>query len=207
MTQEIDAKPVRRSRIKLIVLAIVFMIPILAAYFFYKFPQYQPTATSNNGVLYKPVVALKDFQLKTADAKPYSLADMRGKWSLIYIGKSDCDMACQETLLKARDARWAQGMEATRIRYYYLLSADTFNGDLKKLNKDYPGLIMLQGDRAARKGLIAQFRVNASQVPGSDNRLYLVDPVGRLLMHYPYGFRHIGLMEDLKHLLKWSRIG
>lgn len=202
-----DKQAIRRSRIKLGLLFSVFLLPVIAAYIVHKNPQLLPKSTRNYGVLYKPTVKLQRFALHTQDDKAFTLDDMRGKWSLIYIGAASCDKACEETLIKARDARWAQGAEATRINYYYLLTADKFSGDQARLEKTYPGLVMLQGSAAQRDALIQQFHINASQQPGHDNRLYLVDPAGMLLMQYPYGFRHIGLMEDLKYLLKWSQIG
>ncbi|MEJ2452446.1 MAG: SCO family protein, partial [Gammaproteobacteria bacterium] len=170
-------------------------------------PRFLPSSTVNNGVLYKPAVSLKEFKLFTVDNKPFTLAEMRGKWSLIYIGQATCNKACKETLIKARDARWAQGMQAKRINYYYLLAANAFTGDQKALSKEFPGMIRLHGDAAARQALIAQFRVGPRQQPGTDNRLYLVHPCGSLMLQYPYVFRHIGLMDDLKRLLTWSRAG
>lgn len=203
----IDEKAIRRSRIKLVVLFAVFLLPLLAAYYVKNHPEWQPKGTVNHGVLYKPSVQLKAFTLLTQSNKPYTLNDLRGKWSLIYIGGAECDKACQETLIKARDARWAQGAEATRIKYYYLLSADKFDGDVAAVHKAFPALIMLHGDSAQREALFQQFQAVKAGYPGKDDRLYLVDPAGMLMMQYPYGFRHIGLMEDLKHLLKWSQIG
>jgi len=202
-----EKQAIRRSRLKLGLLFSVFLLPVIAAYIVHKNPQWLPKSTRNYGDLYKPTVRLRGFELHNQDDKAFKLDDMRGKWSLIYIGGANCNKACEETLIKARDARWAQGAEATRINYYYLVAADKFTGDLAKLKKEYPGLIMLQGVAAKRDPVILQFKINASQQPGQDNRLYLVDPAGMLLMHYPYGFRHIGLMEDLKYLLKWSQIG
>jgi len=207
MTDVLDEKMVRRSRAKLLILFAIFLLPVLIAFVFYKYPQLQPRSTVNHGILYKPAVVLKDFKLFTEDDKPYGLADMRGKWSLIYIGQADCDQACKESLIKARDARWGQGMQATRIKYYYLLAANNFTGDRQELKKAFPGLIMLHGDAVVRQALLEQFRTEAGQQPGTDNRLYLVDPTGALMLQYPYGFRHIGLMEDLKRLLTWSRTG
>ena len=191
----------------LILLLLVFLLPIVLAYVIHKNPQWQPGSTKNYGILYKPAINLGKFTLRTQDDKPFSLDDMRGKWSLIYIGTGSCDQACEETLIKARDARWAQGTEAPRINYYYLLTADTFSGDQAKLLKDFPGLIILHGSSGQRAPFISQFHASQNPQPGSDNRLYLVDPAGVLLMQYPFGFRHIGLMEDLKYLLKWSQIG
>lgn len=202
-----EKQAIRRSRFKLGLLFSVFLLPVIAAYIVHKNPQWLPKSTRNYGILYKPTVSLHGFELRNQDDKPFTLETMRGKWSLIYIGTGNCDQACEDTLTKARDARWAQGAEATRIHYYYLVAADKFTGDLARLQKDYPSLIVLHGDTAQRNPLIRQFQISTHQQPGSDNRLYLVDPAGILLMHYPFGFRHIGLMEDLKYLLKWSQIG
>lgn len=202
-----EKQAVRRSQWKLILLAAVFVVPVLAAYIIYLNPQWIPKSTRNYGILFKPTVRLSGFTLLTQENRPFSLDNMRGKWSLIYIGSGNCDKSCEETLIKARDGRWAQGTEATRINYYYVLTTDKFNGDDAKLLKTYPGLIVLHGDAKQREQLIPQFRSNKTLEPGRDNRLYLVDPAGMLLMHYPFGFRHIGLMEDLKYLLKWSQIG
>lgn len=198
---------ISRSRRKLLLLLMVFILPVLAAYVIHKNPQWQPKSTRNYGVLYKPAVSLRNFTLLTQDNKPFTLETLRGKWSLIYIGADSCDQACQETLIKARDARWGQGTEATRINYYYIVTTDKFSGDIANLQKTYPGMIMLHAEAAQRSVFLQQFQINKTQQPGSDNRLYLVDPVGVLLMQYPFGFRHIGLMEDLKYLLKWSQIG
>lgn len=202
-----EEQAIRRSRLKLGLLFAVFLLPVIAAYIVHKHPAWQPKGTINHGVLYKPSVQLKPFTLQTRTGKAYNLDKLRGKWALIYIGGADCDKACQVTLIKARDARWAQGTEATRIKYYYLLTADKFDGDTAQLRKAFPELIMLHGDAKQRTALIQQFRVDKNQKPGSDNRLYLVDPAGMLMLQYPYGFKHIGLMEDLKYLLKWSQIG
>lgn len=202
-----DRQAVNRSRAKLLLLLAVFLLPIVAAYVIHKNPEWMPKSTKNYGVLYKPTINLKSFTMQTVDGKAFDLDKLRGKWSLIYIGAGSCDRACEETLIKARDARWGQGTEAGRINYYYVLDADKFTGDLSKLEKNYPGMIFLHGDEQQRMQLLQQFQVDKNQQPGSDNRLYLVDPAGVLLMHYPYGFRHIGLMEDLKYLLKWSQLG
>lgn len=196
-----------RSRAKLIILILIFVMPIVAAYILHKNPEWQPKSTKNFGVLYKPTVKLNGFSLQTQESKTFTLADMQGKWSLVYIGAASCDDQCQATLIKARDARLAQGTEATRINYYYIVAADRFTDDVQILSKQHHSLIMLQGTSEQRNAVIQQFRIDKAHQPGSDNRLYLVDPAGMVFLHYPFGFEHVGLMEDLRHLLKWSQIG
>lgn len=202
-----DKQAIRRSRLKLILLFSIFLLPAIAAYVVYKHPQWQPKGGSNHGDLMKPPVRLKPFTLLTQTNKPYDLHMLRGKWSLIYIGGSHCDKACEVTLIKARDARWAQGTAGTRVKYYYVLTSDKFTDDVAKLHKKFPALTILHGNAKQRAALIQQFRVSPNQQLGRDNQLYLVDPTGLFILHYPYGFKHIGLIEDLRHLLKWSQIG
>lgn len=202
-----DKQAIWRSRLKLGLLFLIFLLPVIAAYVLYKNPQWQPKGTINHGNLVKPPVRLKPFKLLSQMNKPYDLDKLRGKWSLIYIGGSQCDKSCQETLIKARDARWAQGTAGTRVKYYYVLTTDKFSGDAAKLHKEFPGMTILHGDAKQRAALIQQFRVSQGQQLGRDNQIYLVDPTGMFIMHYPYGFKHIGLIEDLRHLLKWSQIG
>lgn len=197
----------KRSRLALVMLVLIFVMPVVLAFLFYMNPQWQPAGTKNYGTLFKPAVSLNEFSLQTGQAETFSLEDMRGKWSLVYIGGNTCAEACRETLYKAGAARIAQGVEAGRISYYYLLASDKFDGDIDSLYKNYPRLVMLQGNPQQREALIRQFAIRPDHVPGQDDRLYLVDPLGNLILHYPSGFRDIWLMEDLKHLLKWSQIG
>ena len=49
---------------------------------------------------------------------------------------------------------------------------------------------------------------SAIQVPVvSGGSVWLVDPLGNLILRYPPGYQSRGLLEDLKRLLKLSKIG
>jgi cytochrome oxidase Cu insertion factor (SCO1/SenC/PrrC family) len=206
MTEQInqqDKKARQRSRISLIVLIAIFLVPIMMAYIVHKNPSLQPGSTKNHGILYKPAVALDDFSFVTLDSKTYTVEQLRGKWWLIYVGTGSCEAICQETLLKAKNGIIAQGGEGIRVRYAYITTGEK-HADVEALKKQYPGILLLNTDE---KSTLAKFKIDAQHRVGSDDRLYLVDPAGNLLMHYPAGFKDLGLMEDLKHLLKWSQIG
>ncbi len=204
---EAQRKIQQRSRVKLVILFSIFLLPIIFAYVIYKNPQWQPGSTKNNGILVNPVVTFSRFDLQTMDGKKFSAEQLRGKWSLIYIGKQTCDEICKETLLKAMNGLIAQGREASRINYYYIVNANKFNADHSAMAESYPRLVFLKGDKKQRTMLLPKFSVSKEHKVGDDDRLYLLDPAGVLLMHYPSGFKDLGLMEDLKHLLKWSQIG
>lgn len=197
----------KRSRLTLIGLVLVFIMPVVLAFVFYLNPEWQPTGTKNYGTLYKPPVSVTEFSLQTQQGEAFTLDQLRGKWSLVYIGRNTCDAACKETLYKAVAARIAQGVEAGRINVYYLLATESFDEDVDALFSSYSRLVILRGTSAQREALIRQFAIGAQHQPGQDDRLYLLDPPGNLILHYPSGFRDIWLMEDLKHLLKWSQVG
>lgn len=204
---EVQKKIQQRSRVKLVILFSIFLLPIIVAYVLYKNPQWQPGSSKNNGILFNPVVIFSSFDLQTMDGKKFSAEQLRGKWSLIYIGKQTCDEICKQTLLKAMNGLIAQGREASRINYYYIVNADKFDADRSAMAESYPRLVFLKGDKKQRAMLLPKFSVGKEHKVGDDDRLYLLDPAGVLLMHYPSGFKDLGLMEDLKHLLKWSQIG
>ena len=203
---EQQKKDQQRSRTSLVVLLAIFLVPILLAYLVHKNPSLRPGSTKNNGVLFKPAVTLTDFTFRTEDGKKFTIEELRGKWALVYIGGEVCDQACKLTLAKARNGIIAQGSEGNRVRYFYISTGKQFK-DLELLKKNYPGMVMLKRADGFAKKVFSQFSTGNVEQVGKDNRLYLVDPAGNILMHYPAGFKDLGLMEDLKHLLKWSQIG
>jgi cytochrome oxidase Cu insertion factor (SCO1/SenC/PrrC family) len=190
----------KRSRTSIVILLLVFIAPWLFALFFYMNPQFQP-GPKNKGILYKPVINLNKFNFVSVEGNPFTLEELLGKWTLIYIGGAECAAMCQETLLKARNGIIAQGKEGTRVRYIYISLEQRF-AQLESLKNKYAGLILLTAANEAGLDSLSMFRAGNDGQVGKDDRLYLVDPAGNLLMHYPAGFKDLGLMEDLKHLLK-----
>lgn len=203
MNSELNAKQKKvqkRSRLSLVILLLVFISPWLFALFFYMNPQWQP-GPKNKGVLFKPVVSLDKFDFVSIDGNQFTLEQLQGKWTLVYIGSGECAAMCQETLLKARNGIIAQGAEGTRVRYIYISTNQEFK-QAKFLKKEYAGLILLTTTDDGSKDTLSLFSTENFEQVGKDDRLYLLDPAGNILMYYPAGFKDLGLMEDLKHLLK-----
>jgi hypothetical protein len=68
------------------------------------------------------------------------------------------------------------------------------------LQKQYPDLLILTGTEAETAKFSAEFNVAGGQV-------YLVDPLGNLMMSYPTNTDAKALFSDLKRLLKNSWAG
>jgi hypothetical protein len=60
----------------------------------------------------------------------------------------------------------------------------------------------LDGDDAGRS-----FRLHDGDDPLAAGRLYIVDPMGNLMLAYPAGTDPVGIIADLKRLLRYSGAG
>ena len=123
------------------------------------------------------------------------VAALRGKWILVTLDAAACDAACERKLYFVRQVRKAQGKEMDRIERLWLVTDGAQpKGEL---------LAALEGahvERADAK-LVAQF-------PGDARRhIYLVDPLGNLMMRFPPDPEPKKVIKDLERLMKYSRVG
>jgi len=192
------------GRRSLILLIFLFSAPLVAAYFANRYLHDEGEfRTRNYGELIAPARPLTDVTLQTYPAGPFRFSDLRGKWVLIYIGTADCDPACEAALYKMRQGRLAQGEERDRVQRLYVSRTGKPGASLERVLAAHRGMIVAWGSDDAVRDLLRQFRVDGEQ--GAE--LYLVDPLGNLMMSYPPEFEAKGLVKDLTLLLKASQIG
>jgi hypothetical protein len=183
------------SRKKLLFLFGVFMAPVVAAYLAYF--GLRPSGHTNYGDLLR-VTPLQQTAGVALDGSPFNLDALRGKWVMVHVGQASCDAACVQQLYLMRQTRIAQGKEQSRIERLWVLT-DSGDPDASLLQA-HPGL---QVWRPADAAFIAQF-------PAAQNRaehIYLVDPLGNLMLRFPAQVDARRMMKDLKLLLKASQIG
>jgi len=121
-----------------------------------------------------------------------SLAALRGKWVLVSFDRAACDAYCEKKLYFMRQVRRAQGKEQARVeRLWVVTDAGAPRPEL---------LAAIEGTHLAR---------NASgEFPGERSaHIYLVDPLGNLMMRFPRDPDPSRMLKDLQRLLKYSRIG
>jgi len=203
-----DPQPVKkRSRITLVLLIGVFVAPILLAYIVHKNKSLQPESKST-GTIISPARALPDFSLKTQNGNEFQTKDIRGKWSFVYVLNGVCDENCKLTLLKTRNAKLAQGAEGTRVNYYLLSSHEIKDqAVLEQFVKEHPKMIILFGAEAELEKIFNTFKDDKVKSVKDAQRVYLLDPAANYMMFFETGFNPLGIMEDLKLLLKASQIG
>ena len=180
------------SRAKLILIFSLFVLPVLASYLAYYL--WQPSARKNYGELIAQV-SLKDGRDQAGQI--ISARDFKGKWTLVYVGRGACDKRCESLLYYMRQVRSAQGPERDRINRLWMVTDR--RDPAAALLAQHPGLRVV---RTQDQVFLAQF---ADAEFGS--HVYMVDPLGNLMMRFPVNPDPSRMIKDIKQLLKASQIG
>lgn len=164
---------------KLFWVALICLAPIAlgtAAYYF----GWGTGASGNYGELIapKPVAAP-------------ALAPLRGKWVLVTFDAAACDAYCEKKLYYMRQVRRAQGKDMERVERLWALT------DAAKPRADIlPGI---EGTRIEKADSLA------AAFPGAvTEHIYLVDPLGNLMLRFPRDPDPSKMIKDLQRLLKYS---
>lgn len=166
--------------------------------------KWRPESTTNKGDLVQPARPIKDIDLLTIENKPVKFSNFREKWTMIYFADAACDESCVKNIYLMRQVHKALGKEHGRFQAVFVAMGATPASPLQAKLKDYPGLTIISGSRQNVDTLAQQFVLPGSQAIDFQ-RLYLVDPMGNLMMTYRDNPR--GMLKDLIHLMKISSTG
>lgn len=198
--------PAQRARRTLVLLFIVFALPVVIAYSLY-FSGWRPEASGNYGELVQPPRPLPDLTLTTLDGNPLRLETLRGKWSLVIFAAAECLKPCEANLDRMHRVILAQGENAERARPVFVVTDARATDWLRYAIKDYPGTLVLTGPPPAVRALSAHFELVPGAPPAGLNRIYLVDPIGNLMMSWPADADTNRVRKDLARLLRVSQVG
>ena len=106
-----------------------------------------------------------------------------------------CDAACAAALYATRQARTIQGREMSRV----VRTCGSSPTTQRRLERSWRSIRSSSWSRASDAALAAW--------PAEGDRIYLVDPLGNLVLAYPRDPDIKALAKDLTRLLKASRIG
>ena len=141
-----------------------------------------------------PTAPIPDIEGTRQDGSPFRLDELRGRWVLVAHDGGDCDAACERRLYATRQARTMQGKEQERIVRVWFVEGE--RAPVAALLAQHPELVVARVPDAV-----------AARFPGGTPPLYLVDPLGNLVLRYPDDPDIKGIARDLTRLLKASRIG
>ncbi len=196
----------RRARRRLLLLVAIFSLPVLIAYALY-FSGWRPETGGNYGELVQPPRALPELALQTLDGEALRVSELRGKWTLFMFGAAECLTPCAATLDKMHRIILAQGKEAARVRAAFVVTDLRARDWLQYAIKDYPGTLVLTGSADTMRMLVSYFTLSQGAPLNDPNRIYVVDPLGNLMMSYPAEAEANRMRKDLARLLRVSQVG
>jgi cytochrome oxidase Cu insertion factor (SCO1/SenC/PrrC family) len=150
----------------------------------------------NYGELIEPVPLPEIDLVGAAGQGRFASNELQGRWTLLYAGAADCGPACVDALYTMRQSRLAQAKEMERVGRLWLVS-DARDPD--------PAILgMHDGLRIARAD--SQW-LAALPGAGAQKHIYLVDPLGNVMMRFPEQADPRRVIKDLQRLLKYSALG
>jgi hypothetical protein len=194
------------ARGRLIALAALFLLPVVAAFLlYYGAPHWRPGGRANQGELIDPPRTLPALALSGIDGAPLAGGLLRDRWTLLYIADGRCDSRCRDALYLARQTRIALNQDAQRVRRVLLaIGACCTTGEL---GAPHPDLVIAR-PTAEQLALLARAMPATGDTPlAQAGYIYLVDPLGNLVLRYAPGAPDRALLDDLERLLRLSHIG
>jgi cytochrome oxidase Cu insertion factor (SCO1/SenC/PrrC family) len=197
-----------RNRRLLIGVALMFFAPLGLSFYLYYGSAWHPGGRVNAGELISPPRPLPALALPLAFAAATGAGDqtspqfLKGKWTLLYVQHGLCDDECRRRLYDTRQVRLALDREMDRVQRVFIGDHDCC--DLKELQATHPDLIAIRLS-AADLPLLELLPVRPGAI--NSHRVYLIDPLGNVMMFYAADARSKGMLEDLKRLLRLSSIG
>ena len=177
----------KRGRLKLALLGLFFLLPVGASWLIWSL-NLAPGTTVNYGTLLRPQRVVLP-----------AAGELKGKWVLVQFDGGACGAGCERKLYFMRQVRRAQGREMERVARLWLLTDAT--QPAAELLKAIEGTVV-----APRGGIDAAN--GAFPAEGSvTEHIYLVDPLGNLMMRFPREPDPARVIKDIQRLLRASSFG
>lgn len=183
----------KQSLRSLWILAALMIAPVAASYVAYYF--WQPSRHVNYGELLEPQ-PLPDVPLQLMDGTPFHWRELKGRWILVSADAGRCDEYCRRKLLYTRQLRLAQGKDAERVERVWLITDDAAPD--AGLVAEHPGIWLV---RTRGEELLNSLPAERTWI----DHVYVVDPLGNLMMRYGRDPDPQKMLKDLSRLLRHSK--
>lgn len=199
MQETFDKEQQRRGRLVFLALAVFFAVPILVVMLMMHF-NWRPAGQSHGELISPPRMIAADNVLVTSDGK---LAGKfwQDKWNMVYVA-GDCQKACMDKLHDMRQLQVSLYKDMPRVQRILL----TTMHDVTAVKAAYPDMLVINQPTEGITGLTSQFNIGTEDAMQS-GRLYLIDPLGYIMMSYPASAKSADIRKDLVRLLKSSWAG
>jgi protein SCO1/2 len=152
-------------------------------------------------------------ELPDAEGRLRSLAEFKGKATLVFFGYVQCPDVCPTTLAELAEVRRSLGADGERVQGVFVtLDPERDTPEVLKnyVSAFHPSFVALRGTPEQTRAAAQEFKVFFAKVPGKSEGSYTVDhtaasflfdPRGRVRVYTRYGSGPKALADDLKVLL------
>lgn len=186
--EPVDLERRRRNRIMIVMLFGVAAATYLAAYLAQ--PLVGWLGTTNQGRLLEPMPRIENLPIVASPVASEFLQEH--KWRLAVTAAAVCETPCQDALHQLRQLHVLLSQDAGRVRRALLLAGPVTSPAVQALAGEYPKLQIVQ----------------LLEIPQPlQTAVYIIDPLGNVVLEYSYEQAGKPLLTDLKKLLRISRAG
>ena len=181
-----------RSNLTLWLILAICVLPIAASTVLYF--SWTPKQFVNHGELLEPV-PLAQVSLSRADGSRFAFNELDGQWAFVSVDDAACDENCLRKLYLMRQIRLTQGKNTDRIERVWLVRDG--KQPASQTLRDYAGM----------RTILLSPRESLSLFPADHSRqeyIYLIDPIGNLMMRFPRDVDPSRMKKDIAKLLRVS---
>jgi hypothetical protein len=187
------------GRWKLFLVVLICASPMIASYLTYFV--IKPQSRTNYGELLDPRKhPMPSLGSVSLDGKPTELDAYKGKWIMLQADSGDCADSCRTKLFQQRQLRLTTGKEMERIERVWLVTDDKPVDTM--LLREYDGTRVLRADPAKLRQWMP-----VEEGAGIADHVYMIDPLGNLMMRFPKNPDPNKMKKDISKLLRASSIG
>ncbi len=151
--------------------------------------------TTNQGALVSPAVDLASLlsEVKVSDVP---------KWTVLVVGGNACDDRCQAVLRETKNVHMLLGKSTGRVQRVYLPDSRSVDAQsVVSLQTEHPFLQIVPIDTGRLQVLLSD---SSAAWDMTDMRYLILTPDNLAILFYTNDHNASGLLDDLKHLLKYS---
>jgi cytochrome oxidase Cu insertion factor (SCO1/SenC/PrrC family) len=211
-------------RIALLIITAMFLLPLILAWLMYSGSvDYKPSSTRNLGTLIEPPVAIDWRTTIAADSpEPSDAANGAGPdsllehWVVLYPVPVTCDADCRQQVTALRQIHLATGRHQSRLHLALLLDEFSKEETAELLKSIYKKFTLLRDPENILRGELASVQPSIEGLSATGNGtpeqelaadgIYLIDPLGNIMMFYAADADPNHIRQDLKRLLTWSKL-
>ena len=208
MSEQINPTTRQRNRMKLLLIAGVPLIMVLASTWLWYVVATGKVdldlGTKNRGTFVQPLKEIDKLPLVLSNGDSYQFAGQdKPWWTFVSFGYGECSESCQKTLFQNRGIKRTLGKKSDYLRIAYINVSDGLTTKTKHVfETEYKQVMVLNSDEDSVRDLFNGLTKPVD--PFAEGVSFLIDPYGLAMMYYTPEQDYKDMTKDLKILLKLS---